>query len=171
MAPIWDRTAALAIIAPLAVLCILGANWVSYRLLKGRVLRSRRWDLNVSCGRTDGGGLNVDVVRHAALPNFALVADVCRLPYPDGAFAHVLSSHTIEHLPDPAAFYRELRRVGRRVTLLVPPLWDLGAAFNLLEHRWLFLTFRTRHDDRLPRFVRLPLAAWIQARLRLRLRA
>jgi SAM-dependent methyltransferase len=164
VAPIW-------IIAPLAVLYLLAAHWLSYHWIKGRVLHSRRWDLNVSCGRTDGGGLNVDVVRHAPLPNFARVADVCRLPYPDGAFARVLSSHTIEHLPDPAAFYRELRRVGRRVTLLVPPLWDLGAAFNLLEHRWLFLTFRSRHDDRLPRFVRLPLAAWIQERLRLRLRA
>ncbi len=138
------------------------ANHLSYRYLKERTLRERRWDYNICCGETDGGGINADIVRHGAVPNFELVTDVERLPHPDGAFAQVLCSHTLEHVDDPAAMFRELQRVGRRVTILVPPLWDLAAALNPFEHRVIFLTFATRHDDRLPPHVRYLPARWLQ---------
>lgn len=38
-------------------------------------------------------------------------ADVCRLPFPDGHFSAVVSLETIEHVEDPEAYCRELRRV------------------------------------------------------------
>jgi hypothetical protein len=44
---------------------------------------------------------------------------------------------------------------------VLPPLWDVTAALNVLEHRWVFLTFKKRHS-KLPRYVRLPMAGWIQ---------
>ncbi len=137
-------------------------NFISYRLIKERTLRERKWGYNISCGTTDGGGINADIVKHADVPNFELVTDPARLPHPDGAFEHVLSSHTIEHVDDPAAFYAELKRIGRNVTLLVPPLWDFTAALNVFEHRVIFLTMRSRHDNHLPPYVEFSLARMVQ---------
>ncbi len=145
-------------------------NWLSYRVLKNRIIARRRWDLNICCGKTDGGGVNADIVRHSDVPRFVLIGDIYRLPFRDGAFESVLSSHTIEHVDDPAGFFRELSRVGKEVTLILPPLWDFSAAFNVLEHKWLFLTFRKEHT-RLPSHVRLPLAAAIQKRFGQRIKA
>ncbi len=144
---------------------ILGLSWVvhflSYKILKGRILRRQVWDLNVCCGKTDGGGVNADIVRHADVPRFIRIADIYNLPFRDGQFASVLCSHTIEHVDDPGRFFEELRRVGREVTIVLPPLWDFTAALNVLEHRWVFLTVRKVHR-KLPPFVRLPLARTIQ---------
>jgi ubiquinone/menaquinone biosynthesis C-methylase UbiE len=39
------------------------------------------------------------------------VADVARLPFPDGTFDRVMSSGSIKHWPDPAAGLREIHRV------------------------------------------------------------
>lgn len=139
------------------------ANYLSYRHLKERTLRERRWDYNICCGETDGGGINADIVRYGEIPNFELVTGVNRLPHANGRFEHVLCSHTLEHVDDPITMFAELRRVGRHVTILVPPLWDLAAALNPFEHRVIFLTFRTRHDDRLPSFIAFTPARWLQS--------
>jgi SAM-dependent methyltransferase len=133
----------------------LVSHILSYHILKKRHLRSRKWDLNIGCGGLDGGGVNADVVERN-LPNFVRVKDIYTLPFRDGQFDHVLSSHTIEHLDDPDRFYRELRRVGKNVTLLVPPVWDLAALLYVAEHKWHFLSPRTRHDNNIPKRVRLP---------------
>ncbi len=147
------------------------AHFVSYRLIKQRTLAERRWDYNICCGTTDGGGINADIVRHADLPGFELIADVTRLPHPDGAFDHVLCSHTIEHVPDPRAMFAELRRVGKKVTILVPPLWDFTAAFNPFEHQVIFLSLVSRHDNQLPPFLQFAPARWLQARVGQRINA
>ena len=135
-------------------------NWLSYRLLNGRILKRQTWDLNVCCGKTDGGGVNVDIVQHAGVPNLVLVDDIYRLPFQDGQFETVLCSHTMEHVERPLDFYRELKRVGREVTIVVPPLWDLSAAFNLFEHKWIFLSLNTEHRE-LRNYVPMPLASWV----------
>jgi SAM-dependent methyltransferase len=145
-------------------------NHVAYHHLKNRVLQRQGWDLNVCCGKTDGGGINVDIVRHADVPNFLLVNDIYNLPFRDGEFQYTLCSHVMEHVDDPEAFFAELQRVSRHVVLLLPPVWDLGAAFNLFEHKWLFLTWNTEHAS-LPRHVRLPLAEGVQNVLGQRVRA
>ncbi len=145
-------------------------NFYSYRILKRRILRKRKWDLNICCGKTDGGGLNADIVNHANLPHFLLVDSVYRLPFKDRAFETVLCSHTMEHVEDPAAFFNELKRVGTQVTLVLPPLWDPAGALNILEHRWIFLTFRKEHH-RLPAHVRLPLSRTVQRLLGQRIHA
>ena len=137
-------------------------------MLNGRILRRRTWDLNICCGKTDGGGVNVDIVRHADLPNLVLVDDIYRLPFKDKQFETVLCSHTMEHVERPLDFYRELKRVGREVTIVVPPLWDLSAALNLFEHKWVFLGLNTEHRE-LPMHVPMPLAAllhrWLGQRI------
>jgi SAM-dependent methyltransferase len=53
----------------------------------------------------------------------AVTADVCRLPYRDGRFDLVVSSHVLEHLTDPEAYLWEIRRVlapGGRLWLVTP---------------------------------------------------
>lgn len=146
-------------------------NFVSYRIMGG-IIRNRRqkWDLNICCGKTDGGGVNVDIVKHAEIENLVVVDDIYHLPFANGQFEHTLCSHTIEHVEDPVAFFRELQRVSKDVTLVVPPLWDLSAALNVFEHRWLFLTLRKEHHT-LPSRTKLPLANFFQERLGQKIRA
>jgi SAM-dependent methyltransferase len=149
------------VVSLLATLAWAG-HYISYHVIKLRTLKERRWDYNICCGTTDAGGINADIVRHSAVPRFELISDVTRLEHPDKTFEHVLCSHTIEHVPDPAAMFRELRRIGKNVTLLVPPLWDFTAALNPFEHQVIFLTLRSRHDNHLPAYIRFAPARWIQ---------
>ncbi|MCW8820139.1 MAG: hypothetical protein OQK61_07515, partial [Ignavibacteriaceae bacterium] len=53
------------------------------------------------------------------------------------------------------AFLKELRRVGTDVTIVIPPLYDITAALNIFEHKWIFLTFKKKHTT-LPLHFRLP---------------
>lgn len=133
------------------------AHYVSYYLWKRRILNGHKWDLNICCGKTDGGGLNVDIVRHKDLPHFKQVDDIYNLPFEDDAFDTVLCSHTIEHVDNPKRFYEELQRIGKKITLVIPPLYDVAAILNIFEHKWIFLTFRKQHHT-LPRFIKLPFA-------------
>lgn len=161
------------ILCSLALLILLlpALNWLSYRIMGGIIRRRRAiWDLNICCGRTDGGGINVDIVKHAEIPNLIVVDDIYHLPFSPNQFEHTLCSHTIEHVEDPSAFFAELSRVSRSVTLVVPPLWDLSAALNVFEHRWLFLTFRKEHHQ-LPPHVALPFARKLQERVGQKIRA
>ncbi|MBN2346133.1 MAG: methyltransferase domain-containing protein [Candidatus Aminicenantes bacterium] len=149
----------------LGVFAVLWAlNQLSYRFLKARILKKREWGLNICCGKTDGGGVNADIVRHADVPRFQCIEDIYRLPFRNRQFDSVLCSHTLEHVEDPDRFYDELCRVGRQVVLVLPPLWDISAVLNFFEHRWIFLTFKKVHE-RPPRRIRLPLARALQQRL------
>jgi len=42
-----------------------------------------------------------------------VLADACKMPFPDKAFDFVIAFHVLEHVPDPAAFLNELQRVGK----------------------------------------------------------
>lgn len=135
-------------------------NWISYQIIKKKTLKDRKWCLNICCGKTDGGGINADIVEHGQVQNFVLINDIYNLPFQDNKFKNILCSHTIEHVDHPLLFHEELNRIGRNITYLIPPIWDFSAAFNLLEHKWLFLTFRSRHGS-LPKYVRLPFTNFI----------
>lgn len=140
------------------------AHFISYRVLKNRILKRQKWDLNICCGHTDGGGVNVDIVEQKNIPKFKQVEDIYHLPFKSGQFENVLCSHTIEHVDDPVKFFNELKRVGKHVTIVIPPLYDLSAAINAFEHKHVFLSFKKEHTQ-LPRYTRLPFAASIQRRL------
>lgn len=143
----------LVFIAVVIILRLL--NRLSYIYLKNKIIKSQKWDLNICSGKTDGGGINADVVRFGNVHNFELISDIYHLPFSDNQFKSVLCSHTMEHVEDPDAFFRELKRVGEVVVILTPPLWDIGAVINIFEHKWIFLSFKTKHVS-LPRKVRLP---------------
>jgi len=143
---------------------IVFLHWYSYHHLKRAIIARRRWDLNICCGNTDGGGVNADIVQHSELPNFVKIDSIYDLPFADGQFETALCSHTAEHVDDPQRFDRELRRVARNVVYILPPAWDLAAALNIREHKWLYLTVRKVHH-RLPASIRLPFAHRLQARV------
>ncbi|MEL6301416.1 MAG: methyltransferase domain-containing protein [Pseudomonadota bacterium] len=143
---------------------IVFLHWYSYQHLKQSIVGRQSWGLNICCGKVDGGGVNADIMQHSDVPNFVQITNIYKLPFEDGAFETVLCSHTAEHIDDPDRFDAELRRVGKKVTYVLPPVWDLAAALNVLEHRWIFLSARKIHD-RLPPRVPLPFARRIQARL------
>ena len=149
------------VLAAAIVLYVL--NFLSYSVLKNRILKRQRWGLNICCGKTDGGGVNADIAAHGKLPNLVIV-DVYHLPFRDGHFDTVLCSHTVEHVANPSRFFDELTRVGHEVTLVIPPLWDLSAVLNVFEHRWIFLSFKKAHRT-LPRHIKLPLSSFVQDRL------
>ncbi|MDF1753951.1 MAG: methyltransferase domain-containing protein [Verrucomicrobiales bacterium] len=146
-------------------------NFLSYRVMGG-IIRNRRekWDLNICCGKTDGGGVNVDIVKHADVPNLIVVDSIYDLPFSTDQFDNLLCSHTIEHVEDPEAFFNELQRISKEVTLVIPPLWDLSAVLNIFEHRWIFLTFRKEHH-KLPNYIKLPLAKAYQEKKGQKIRA
>jgi hypothetical protein len=137
--------------------CML-THFISYRILKNRILKRQKWDLNICCGQTDGGGINADIVEQKGVSNFRLVKDIYKLPFETGQF------DTIEHVDSPGGFFQELQRVGKQVTIVIPPLYDVTAALNIFEHKYIFLSFKKEHR-RLPKHVKLPLASFIQRRI------
>jgi len=146
------------IVIVIFLLYLFLAHYISYLILKNRTLESRKWDLNICCGKTDGGGINADIFRHKDLPNFVLLKDIYNLPFGNNQFNYVLCSHTIEHVDNPQKFFRELKRVGRNVVLVVPPLWDIFASFfTFPSHRWICLTMKKEHT-KLPLMIPYPLA-------------
>ena len=142
---------------------LLALNLLSYRILKPRLIKQQQWDLNICCGNTSVGRVNADIVAQPGVNNFMLIPNIYQLPFKDGEFDEVLCSHTLEHVEDPQAFWDELNRVGKRVTLILPPLWDVAAVFNIFEHRWIFLTFKKAHTT-LPRYIRFTFAHYYQER-------
>lgn len=137
------------------------SHFLSYSLLKKKILKRQKWGINICCGKTDGGGINVDIVRHGDIPNFVLVKDIYNLPFRDQQFDAVLCSHTIEHVDNPEKFFRELKRIGKKVSIVIPPLWDITAALNVFEHKFIFLSLKKEHTQ-LPPFIKLPMASFIQ---------
>lgn len=143
---------------------IVFLHWYSYRYLKNSIISRRRWDLNICCGTIDGGGVNADIVQHGDVPNFVKLDNIYRLPFEDQQFDTVLCSHTAEHVDYPQRFDRELKRVGKTVIYVLPPVWDLAAALNIREHKWLFFSVRKVHHT-LPARIPLPFARKLQARV------
>ena len=146
------------------------SHLLSYSILKKRILTRQEWGINICCGNTDGGGINADIIKHKNVPNFVLIKNIYNLPFGDQQFETVLSSHTIEHVEDPEKFFRELKRIGKKVLIVIPPLWDVTAALNVFEHKFIFLSFKKEHTH-LPPFIKLPLASFIHKNFGQRLKA
>jgi hypothetical protein len=139
---------------PLLVYLLL-ANILDYIILKNYYFKRQKWGLNICCGNTDGGGVNADIIKRS-VPNFILIENIYKLPFKDKEFKDAICSHTMEHVDDPDRFYKELKRISENVVLLVPPIWDLASLGAFREHKWQFLTLRTKYFNNLPRKFKLP---------------
>jgi len=153
----------LVIYWPLIVL-MLSAQVIVYYILKNYYLEKRKWDLNFSCGNTDGGDINADILKRY-VPNFVLIKDIYNLPFKDKQFTYTLCSHTIEHVDYPERFYKELKRISKNIVLVVPPIWDLSALLNMKEHKWHFLTFKTMHMNNIPKGIKLTPWWWLREKM------
>ena len=91
--------------------------------------------LNVGCGKTDAGGINIDVVK-SNVKNFRLVDANQRLPFKDKQFSGVFASNIIEHLSSPEFSYNEFKRVGGKIYIGYPRWWQLGTWLTP-DHKWL----------------------------------
>lgn len=58
-----------------------------------------------------------EIVDKLGLPINYVLGDVAKLPFGDDSFDVVIAGEIIEHMEDPAAFAKELCRVGKRVAL------------------------------------------------------
>lgn len=143
----------------LALFVLFAVNYLSYRVLNPIYAKSRQWDLNICCGKTDYGAINADIFQHDSVQHFLLIENIHVLPFHNKQMRMTLCAHTIEHIEDPFAFDAELRRVSQQVVYIVPPIWDLAAQLNFLEHKWIILSPRKVHTQ-LPRMVRNPLAVF-----------
>ncbi|MBN2617216.1 MAG: class I SAM-dependent methyltransferase [Spirochaetales bacterium] len=145
-------------------------NFISYRVINKIIFISQKWDLNICCGKTDGGGVNADIYQHIDLPNFVKIEDIYNLPFKDNQFNSVICSHTMEHVDDPDRFFIELSRVGKEVTIVVPPIYDIAANLNFIEHKWVFLCLKKKHNT-LPLYYKLPFSDFIQKKIGQRIHA
>ena len=75
----------------------------------------------------------------------------------------VTSHHHFDHCGGALKFYEELKRVSKNIILLVPPLWDIASLADIREHKWQFMTLRTKHVNILPNKFKLPYW-WYQKR-------
>jgi len=138
-------------------------NCLDYRIMKTRYLKEKSFDLNMCCGNTSCDGVNADI-KERDVSNFVLIKDIYKLPFKDKQFNNAICSHVMEHVADPVRFFNEIRRVSKNVVVLVPPLWDFMCMVDIIEHRWQFLTFRSKHENNLPKFFSLPFSKLIQDR-------
>ncbi len=113
----------------------------------------------------DISGPNVDGARRLATewdvqPRF-IQADADQLPFADSSFDVVLSSHVLEHLPDPKSGMRELFRVTRSLALVAMPTCLNPACWALLggDRFW---TLGRRSLVAVPFGLARTLAAWIR---------
>jgi SAM-dependent methyltransferase len=65
--------------------------------------------------------------------HLSVIADLTALPFADGSFSAVICVVVLEHVSDPAAAFREFRRVlgaQGRCFVAVPQIWELHQAPN-----------------------------------------
>ncbi len=85
-----------------------------------------------------GGNVTADTVTDRPF----VFSDAYRLPFRDGAFDYLISSHMLEHLEDPAAFLSEACRVARSGCIITP-----SESFELLIAERTHLWYITQEND------------------------
>ena len=108
--------------------------------------------LDVGCGNKPRGDINVDLHRFSGdivdgrilRTRADVIASGEYLPFADRVFHTVLSSNTIEHVPKPALFLRELIRVSRNyINIRVPHRFSRFARRkghkNQFDRKWFAL--------------------------------
>lgn len=93
--------------------------------------------INVGCGQTDWGDINVDI-EPQNVRNFIQLDVGQHMPFADKQFGALLASHVLEHLEDPDTAFNEWCRIANRVYIAVPSLWN-GWGWLTPQHKWVFL--------------------------------
>lgn len=92
--------------------------------------------------------IGVDFTEHREWKTVQMVQfiehDILNLPFQDGQFDTVISTHTLEHVLDIRAAVRELRRIcGKRLIIVVPrereSIWSFNPHFHYFPYEHSFL--------------------------------
>lgn len=114
--------------------------------------------LDIGCGDSPQGDVNVDLfinptahrgmyaspLNTKTIPNL-VKADAHHLPFKDGSFYKVYSSHTIEHVENPFQMLKEMVRVSKREIEVVCPFkyqkHHIAVHVNPMNKRWFMAAF------------------------------
>lgn len=94
--------------------------------------------LNLGCGAFKKKGfINID---NSPFTEPELVYDLNNLPYPftDGSFSLIEADHVLEHLDDPFAVMKELRRILKNEGRIVVRVPHFSRGFSHPAHKWGF---------------------------------
>jgi SAM-dependent methyltransferase len=119
----------------------LGADFIIDHFQRQKFLDEARLNrpmLNISCGETNYGDINADIMPQN-VSNFVQYVPNEKLPFDDNQFESVYCAHTLEHVDNPKQFLDELHRVGKKVFLIVPHFWGLWPILNP-AHKWLIIS-------------------------------
>lgn len=112
--------------------------------------------LDVGCGATPAGNVNVDLmipddsynqtIRPKEITNF-VKADANYLPFRKGAFHIARCSHLLEHVETPARTIAEMARVSSKRLILIVPFFPFEIA-SWLRSPWKYFWARKHHKTR-----------------------
>jgi len=91
--------------------------------------------LDIGCGRTPKGKVNVDLYQGFEHREKVIIikADAQHLPFKSNVFDKVSSHEVIEHLEDPLTLLREMHRVSRdRIMITTPNAFYVNKIMRLL---------------------------------------
>lgn len=107
----------------------------------------RQMDFKGHAARICGLDLDPRVEQNSMLDE-GKVADAAHIPYPDGSFDLVFADNVLEHLPEPAAVFAEVRRVlkpGGTFLFKTPNKWHyMPLVARFTPHRFHQLVNRKR---------------------------
>ena len=99
--------------------------------------------LDVGCGYSPQGDVNVDITIKTGVKNF-IQADAQHLPFKTKVFSETCSSHVVEHVKNPLLMIYELKRVTKDVLTIVTPLsfsFEYRAFLGNRVHTYWFLPY------------------------------
>lgn len=82
--------------------------------------------------------LGVSIARARAVSGLAVfdLADICSMPYADGAFAAAIAQLVLNFVSDPAMALAEMRRVTRPAGLVAATVWDFRGGLVYQRMFW-----------------------------------
>ena len=96
--------------------------------------------LDVGCGDSPAGDVNLDLFYHGKWKNF-IIAEALHLPFKNKIFDKIYSKHSLEHFEKPFKFFQEAKRVLKKGGILeciypTDTMLTKKTIHNILNLRW-----------------------------------
>lgn len=94
--------------------------------------------LRPHCQEMIGIDINKDAINESSIPNLTVV-DARETDFPDNYFTKIVSSHTVEHVPNLIKLFREIDRITKPHGLIVLYYpWELFKGMGTMRNAWKF---------------------------------